>query len=105
MTLVVARIVGERIAIVSDTLLTRQGQPLPPQQGVIKSCMLPGDICVSFANSPDLAGRDFAIFAERFPDGAAFAEVIAFFERSSRATGNDYIVAFSRAPRLVRIVS
>lgn len=103
MTLVVARNSGERIAIVSDTTLTEHDRALPHQQGVIKSCMLPGGLCVSFANSPELAASDFRSFAARYPQGAGFGDAIAFFERSSAASGNDYILAFSRSPRLVKI--
>lgn len=103
MTLVVARISRGRIAIASDTLLTEHGRPLPHQEGVIKSCMLPGDICVSFANSPELAARDFRQFAVSYPGGTGFAEVASFFERASRNSGNDYLVAFLRGPRLLKI--
>ncbi len=104
MTLVVARNSHGRIAIVSDTMLTEHDRALPHQQGVIKSCMLPGGLCVSFANSPELAARDFRKFVAMYPQGARFTDSIAFFERSSAKTENDYILAFSRSPRLVKIV-
>jgi hypothetical protein len=104
MTLVVARTDGPRVAIASDTLLTEHDKPLPFQSGTVKSCMLPGDICVSFANSPVTAERAFREFMQQNPRGAGFAEVIAFFERSSEQTGNDYLVAFARPARLVKIV-
>ena len=103
MTLVVGRIVGPRVAIAADTMLTEHGKPLPFQNGVVKSCMLPGDLCVSFANSPDTAGRAFKEFAAKYPNGTGFAEVIGFFERSSEVTGNDYLVAFANPARLVKI--
>jgi hypothetical protein len=103
MTLVVARIEGSRIAVVSDTIITEGDRSLPYQRGIIKSCMLPGNICVSFANSPDLAARDFTKFAEQFPQGAGFADIVSFFEKSSAETNNDYIVAFGTVPRLVKI--
>jgi len=103
MTLAVARIVGNRIAIAADTLITEHNKPLPPSKGAVKSCMLPGDICVTFSNSPELAARDFERFSKSHPEGAAFSEVISFFERSSVDTGNDYLLAFSRAPRIVKI--
>lgn len=65
MTLVVGRVAGPRVSIVSDTLLTGPGdQPLPFQNGVIKSCLLPGDLSVSFSNSPVSAGRAFKEFTE-----------------------------------------
>lgn len=104
MTLVVARIVKGRIAIASDTMLTEHDRRLPPQEGVIKSGLLPGDICVSFSNSPELAKRDFRQFSKDFPAGAGFADCIAYFEQSSANTGNEYIVAFSANPKLVKIV-
>src|SRR5690242_4876784 len=103
MTLVVGRIVGERVAVASDTMLTEHDQPLPFQSGVIKSCMLPGDICVSFSNSPATAKRAFSEFASAFPIGARFGDAVCFFERSSETTGNDYLIAFVNPPRLIKI--
>lgn len=105
MTLVVGRIVGPRVAIAADTMLTEHDKPLPFQNGVVKSCMLPGDLCVSFSNSPDTAGRAFNEFAAKYQNGIGFAEVIGFFEQSSEATGNDYLVAFSNPARLVKIAN
>jgi hypothetical protein len=102
MTLVVARIDGPRIAIASDTLLTEQGKALPIQSGTIKSCLL-GNACVSFSNSPELAETDFKRFVAQHKDGAGFADTIAFFEQSSKNSGNDYIVPFDSPPRLVKI--
>lgn len=103
MTLVVARIAGSRIAIVSDTLLTEHDRPLPVQNGIVKSCMLPGDICVSFCNSPETADQYFREFSQQYPKGTGFANVVSFFERSSKDTGNDYLIAFSNPPRLIKI--
>ena len=103
MTLVVARKTRGRIAIVSDTRRTSHGLALPLQQGVIKSCMLPGGLCASFCNSPEHAARDFKTFAAKHPRGAGFHDAIAFFEKSSADTRNDYILAFSRSPMLVKI--
>lgn len=103
MTLVVGRIAGPRVAIAADTLLTEHDKPLPFRNGVVKSCMLPGDLCVSFSNSPDTAARIFKEFATKFPNGTGHAEVIGFFEQSSEATGNDYLVAFASPARLVKI--
>lgn len=102
MTLVVGQIVGPRIAIAADTMLTEHGRPLPFQSGVVKSCMLPG-LCVSFSNSPDTAGRAFSEFAAKYPQGTGYVDVIGFFEQSSEATGNDYLVAFANPARLVKI--
>ncbi len=103
MTLVVGRIVGPRVAIVADTMLTEHDKPLPFQSGVVKSCMLPGDLCVSFSNSPDTAERAFKVFAAKYPHGTGYAEVIGFFVQSSKSTGNDYLVAFANPARLVKI--
>jgi hypothetical protein len=103
-TLVVGRVAGPRVAIAADTLLTGPGgQPLPFQNGVIKSCMLPGEICVSFSNSPVTAGRAFKEFAETYTRGTTFPVVIRFFEASSKATGNDYLIAFANPARLIKI--
>lgn len=103
MTLVVGRIKGPRIAIAADTMLTEHDKPLPFQHGVVKSCMLPGDICVSFANSPDTARRAFELFVQTYPNGTKYPDVVEFFEQSSNATGNDYLIAFTNPPRLVKI--
>jgi hypothetical protein len=103
MTLVVGRIVGPRVAIAADTMLMEHDKPLPFQNGVVKSCILPGDLCVSFSNSSDTAGRAFKDFAAKYPNGTGFNEVIGFFEQSSESTGNDYLVAFANPARLVKI--
>jgi hypothetical protein len=103
MTLVVARIRGNEIAIASDTLLSEHDRPLPAQRGTIKSCMLPGEICVSFSNSPELAERDFSKFASIYPDGADYQKCISFFEKSSDQTGNEYIISFQRNPKIIKI--
>jgi hypothetical protein len=50
-----------------------------------------------------LAARDFERFSKLHPGGAPFSEAVSFFEGSSIDTGNDYLVAFSRAPRIVKI--
>ncbi|MGA8652481.1 MAG: hypothetical protein WB677_18040 [Xanthobacteraceae bacterium] len=76
---------------------------MPHSKGVVKSCMLPGDICVTFSNSPELATRDFGRFSQLHPTGVGFSEVVSFFEQSSADTGNDYLLAFSRVPRIVKI--
>lgn len=112
MTLVVARKIDDRIAIVSDTLVTEHSNPLPRQEGVLKSWILPGNICVSFTNSPDSAAEEFKNFLVSRTDRKfeketgfhfGFAETVDFFEESSRTTGNDYIVAFDSPPRLIKI--
>jgi hypothetical protein len=103
MSLIVARIRGERIALVSDTRVSRPGEQLPVDQGVIKTCIINGSICVAFSNSPELAERDILQFAGRFDELSGFAKTIGYFERSSRSTGNDYIVAFAKPPKIVKI--
>lgn len=112
MTLVIARIHGDRVAVVSDTALTEHGTRLPFDKGTLKSWMFPGNICVSFCNSPELAERDFKSFLDlhtkdHFDPKAgfrcSFAETIDFFEQSSKNTGNDYIIAFDAPARLVKI--
>ncbi len=105
MTLVVARVVGERVAIASDTRITQSGLPLQNHNGIVKSCILPGKVCASFSNSPELAAQDFCEFARAFPNGAEHSETVAFFERSSKITGNDYLLAFAIGPKLVKIVN
>lgn len=104
MTLAVAKVVGSRVAVVSDTLITEHGKALSVQSGVIKSCMLPGGICVSFCNSPDTAAIAMREFVSLFPHGANYSEVVFHFERSSVQTGNDYLVSFSNPARVVKIV-
>ncbi len=105
MTLVVARISGSTIAIASDTLVTQNGKALPVSQGVIKSCALPGGVCISFSNSPELAWRDCWKFFKAYVNGADFGETISYFEKSSKQTGNEYIVAFARNLKIVKIVN
>ena len=96
MTLVVARVSGHRVAVVSDTQLTEHDERLPIHKGVVKTYMLPGGICVSFSNSPELAVTDFQEFATAYPEGADFANTISFFEKASAKSGNDYLIAFAR---------
>src|SRR6185312_7831819 len=112
MTLVVARIHGNRVAVVSDTALTEHGARLPLDKGCLKSWMFPGNICISFCNSPELAERDFKSFfdlhTKRHFEPAlgfrcSFSETIDYFEQSSKKTGNDYIIAFDAPARIVKI--
>jgi hypothetical protein len=73
------------------------------QEWALKSICLPGGICVSYSGSPELAAKAFCDFRERYPQGANYAETLAFFEVSSASTNNDYIVAFADKARLVTI--
>jgi hypothetical protein len=102
-TLVVARIAGDQIAIAADTMLTAGDMKLPMSQWVLKSICLPGGICVSYCNSPDLAFRSFRAFRRDYPTGAGFADVVAFFEKCSSRTNNDFIIAFAHPARLVTV--
>jgi hypothetical protein len=103
-TLVVARNEKGRIAIAADTRVTEHDSPLPIQRGTIKSCMLPGDVCVSFSNSPVTAEHAFKMFISKYPNGTGYSDVMSFFEQSSAQTGNDYLIAFSRNPRIEKVV-
>ncbi|MGD0192469.1 MAG: hypothetical protein ABSD74_17160 [Rhizomicrobium sp.] len=103
MTLVVGRVAGRRVAVVSDTCLTEHNMALPTTSGVVKTAMLPGGICVSFSNSPELAAADFMAFARLYPEGCGYAEAIAYFERASENSGNDYLIAFAKYTKLVKI--
>jgi hypothetical protein len=103
LSLVVARILGDRISIASDTQVSEHCMALPFKDSVIKSCILPGGLCVSFTNSPELAIRELSHFVEMFPHGTGFAEVVGFFESSSARTGNEYILAFASPAKLVKI--
>jgi hypothetical protein len=102
-TLVVGRVEKGRVAIAADTLVTQNEAPLPVRKWTIKSCVLPGNICISFSNSPEHAETDFAAFAASYPTGTNFAGVISFFEASSARTGNDYLIAFASPARIVKI--
>lgn len=103
MTLIVARIENDRVAIAADTMLSAHGELLPMQKWVLKSICLPGGICVSYSGSPELAARAFKDFRAKYSQGANFADTITFFEASSLATNNDYIIAFSNRAKLVTI--
>lgn len=103
MTLIVARCDKGRIAVAGDTLVHEHGSPLPLTRGVVKSCCLPGYICVSFSGSPELADQAFGQFANLFPEGADFEATVTFFERSSALSNNDYLIAFGKNPKLVTV--
>jgi hypothetical protein len=104
MTLVVARVSGRRMAVVSDTQLTEYDVRLPTNKSILKTYILPGGICVSFSNSPELAVKDFQKFTTSYPKGAHFANTISFFEKASAKSGNDYLIAFARQAKLAKIV-
>lgn len=103
MTLVVARIEQDRIAIVADTMIVFNDAQLPMKSWTLKSICLPGRINVSYSGSPELSMRSFKAFSEMYPSGAGFEEVIRFFEESSRDTNNDYIIAFLKPARLITV--
>jgi hypothetical protein len=103
MTLVVARCDKGRIAIAADTLLSDRDATLPLTAGVLKSCCLPGYLCVSYSGSPDLAAKAFLAFEQTYPQGTTYDAAVSFFELSSSETGNDYILAFGATPKLVTV--
>jgi len=103
MTLVVAREVKGIIAIAADTLVSEHDVALPMKDWVLKSLCLPGGVCVSFSGSPELATRDIQTFVLQHSQGANYAATIGYFEKSSAATNNDYILAFSKSGKLVTI--
>jgi hypothetical protein len=103
MTFVLCRILGPRIFILADTRVTKGNSPLPKAEGVIKTCFLSPDICVSFSQSPDSASDDIRKLASELPDSMSYRNVIDFFERSSAQTNNDYLVAFARTGRVAKI--
>jgi hypothetical protein len=103
MTLVVARCENGRIAIAADTLVSEHDASWEITKGVVKSCCLPGYICVSFSGSPELAQKAFTEFRETHPKGANFETTVKFFETSSSSSNNDYLIAFGHSPRLVTI--
>ena len=102
-TLVVARCDKRRIAIAADTLLSDKGVALPLTAGALKSCCLPGYLCVSYSGSPDLAAKSFLAYEQAHPQGTTYAATVEFFEQSSAKTDNDYILAFGAIPKLVTI--
>jgi hypothetical protein len=103
MTLVVARVEKDRLAIAADTMISAQGTPLPLRAWALKSICLPGGICVSYSGSPELAVKAFQQFRERYPKGANYTETVTFFEASSTDTNNDYIVAFANMAKLITV--
>jgi hypothetical protein len=105
MTLVVGRITKGSIAIVADTQITAPGdKPLPMHQGVVKSVLVPGGLCVSFAGSPELAGRDIWDFTKRYQGRWDFGDAVTHFEDRSGRSGVDYLLAFAPFPKLLKIV-
>ena len=111
MTLVLARIENGLIAMVGDTNLVKSDSKLPIQHGTIKVCPLPGGICVGYCNSPELAVRDINKFIrsttsqDRVISNTEhrYTDVVNFFAESSKDTGNDYIIAFGRLRKIVKI--
>lgn len=94
MTLVLAKIIKSRIFILSDTKISSNTSKAQLQSGVIKTALLSPHVAVSFSNSYELASRDIEHFAKtRSP--RIFTDVVKFFEASSAATNNQYILAFA----------
>jgi hypothetical protein len=103
MTLVVARIAGSRISIAADTMISENNGATPLHKGTIKSCVIPGGTCVAFAGSPELAAKDIWKFTKLYPNGAGYSDAVSYFEQSSKSTNNEYIVAFAKHPKIVKI--
>jgi hypothetical protein len=103
MTLVVARVEGDRLAIAADTMISAHGKSLPMQAWALKSVCLPGRICVSYSGSPELAAKALQEFRQKHPQGTNWTETLTFFEASSADSNNDYIVAFADTAKLVTI--
>ncbi len=103
MTLIVARLSHGEISIASDTMLTEHGRPLPRSRDVIKTRMLPGDVCVSYAGSPDLADKCFLAYVAQHRSGHGYDDMLKFFECDSIKTNNDYIVCFYKLLKIVAI--
>ncbi len=103
MTLVVARVRRNRLSIVADTMVSAHGTPLATKDWVLKSICLPGDICVSYSGSPELAAKAFQFFRKRYPLGANYEDTIRFFEADSAVSGNDFIIAFAKRARIVTV--
>jgi hypothetical protein len=76
---------------------------LPPTEGLLKSCCLPGYLCVSYSGSPDLAAKAFLAYGQAYPQSTTYNTTAEFFERSSSSTGNDYILAFGAQPKLLTV--
>lgn len=75
----------------------------PMREWALKSICLPGNICVSYSGSPELATRAFRTFREDYPNGTNYQLTIRFFENSSTYTNNDYILAFSNPAKITTI--
>ena len=103
MTLVVARIHGDRISIAADTLISEHEKALPYRYMSLKSICLPGGICVSYCGSPQLAAKSFQNYHSSIESISSFHDIVCFFTEQSRLHNNDYIIAFSDPARLVTI--
>ncbi|MBI4923475.1 MAG: hypothetical protein HY834_17185 [Devosia nanyangense] len=101
MTLVVAQTDGVRIGIVADTRVSQNDTAFPLGEGVVKTCLLPQGVSLSFCNSFEAASQAVAEFVRK--RGAGYSETVAHFRESSRRTGNDYIIGFARTAKLVTI--
>lgn len=103
MTLVVARIAKGRIAIAADTMISAHDALKPMREWALKSICLPGNICVSYSGSPELARQAFRTFYIEYPNGTNRKIAIDYFKLSSIKTCNDYIVAFCNPAQLITI--
>ena len=58
---------------------------------------------LAFANSPDLAARDVKQFGDEFGGQFGYIDAISYFARSSKETGNDYLLAFLHSTQVVKV--
>src|SRR5260221_4287313 len=104
MTLVVARVFGSEIRIVSDTLLT----PLPLHAdifyGALKCIAISLTCCVSYSGSPEIAEAAFGPIIAA-PNGSRRDLVNHLLEQHRRSdTAADFLLAFAdERPSLFRI--
>src|SRR5258707_5712287 len=68
-----------------------------------KSVILSSECCLSFAGSPELASQSVEEFRFCYPEGANFVETKRYFEEKHSSTNVDFLWAFSRRRKFVRI--
>jgi hypothetical protein len=104
MTLVIAQKKGAIISAVSDTGVTENGLPLPPERGLPKIAIHSPDLAVGFAGNPELALEAIAALSR----GASPPAVVGHFRDFHRAKEQvvDFILMLRRPTlRLVKIAN
>jgi hypothetical protein len=97
MSLVVARVHGKQIYIVSDTKLTdAYGKKIYPTQGIIKSIILNQNVCLCFAGIAEYADSALKAYRQLRIGADAFNQTIQHFsDWHSRVRGEtEFILAF-----------